>query len=132
MGPAPVREDEMTDCPAFDEWLAEIKNDAASPRVGMYLMHDGVVRGTSRAGKRVTGMDLSYDRERLRDIVSRVQARPGIVAVRAWVNQGRLAVGDDIMRALVAGDIRENVSAAFQELIRLIKTECVQEWEMIT
>jgi hypothetical protein len=30
----------------------------------------------------------------------------------------------------LAGDIRENVFGALQELVRLVKTECVKEWEI--
>jgi molybdopterin synthase catalytic subunit len=116
--------------PQFDNWLDEIKSGPDASRVGMYLMHNGVVRGTSRDGTPVTGMDLSYDAERLQTIVAEIEAKPGLVALRVWINRGRLAVGDDIMRALLAGDIRENVFAALQELVRLIKTECVTEWEI--
>jgi molybdopterin synthase catalytic subunit len=50
--------------------------------------------------------------------------------VRVWINEGRLTVGDDIMYALVAGDIRENVLSGLQELVRLIKTEVVREREI--
>ncbi|NLO28814.1 MAG: molybdenum cofactor biosynthesis protein MoaE [Actinobacteria bacterium] len=95
----------------------------------MYLCHNGVVRATARDGAVVTGMDLSYDAGRLREVLAEVAARPGIVATRAWVNEGRLVVGDDIMYALVAGDIRENVFPGLQELVRLIKTEVVSESE---
>ncbi|MBC7292755.1 MAG: molybdenum cofactor biosynthesis protein MoaE, partial [Thermoleophilia bacterium] len=76
-------------------------------------------------------MNLSYDRQRLEDVVSRIKAMPGVVAVRAWINEGRLKVGDDIMYALVAGDIRENVFGALQELVRLIKSEVVTEQEFL-
>ncbi len=116
--------------PQFETWLDEIKAGPESSRIGMYLMHNGVVRGTARDGTPVSGMDLSYDAERLRTIVAEIEARLGVVAVRVWVNQGRLAVGDDIMRVLLAGDIRENVFGALQELVRLVKTECVKEWEI--
>jgi molybdopterin synthase catalytic subunit len=116
--------------PPFETWLDEIKSGPDSARIGMYLMHNGVVRGTTRDGAPVTGMDLTYDAERLRTIVTQTEARPGVVAVRVWIGQGRLAVGDDIMRVLVAGDIRENVFSALQELVRLVKTECVKEWEI--
>lgn len=95
----------------------------------MYLAHNGVVRGTARDGSIVTGMNLSYDARRLSEVIAQVEARPGVVAVRVWVNEGRLAVGDDIMYVLVAGDIRDNVFAALQELVRLIKTEVVSEFE---
>jgi molybdopterin synthase catalytic subunit len=116
--------------PQFEAWLEEIKSGPESGRIGMYLMHNGVVRGTARDGTPVTGMDLSYDRPRLSTIVTEIERRPGVVAVKVWVNEGRLAVGDDIMRVLVAGDIRENVFGALQELVRLVKTECVKEWEI--
>jgi molybdopterin synthase catalytic subunit len=116
--------------PKFEDWLEEIKQGPESARIGMYLMHNGVVRGTTRDGTPVAGMDLSYDTDRLRGILREIEGRPGVVAVKVWVNEGRLAVGDDIMRVLIAGDIRENVFGALQEMVRLIKTECVKEWEI--
>lgn len=115
--------------PSLDSWLAEIKQGPDAGRVGMYLAHNGVVRATARDGSPVTGMNLTYDDARLQDVLTQVRAMPGVVAVRAWVNQGVLAVGDDIMLVLVGGDIRENVFAALQELVRLIKTEVVKELE---
>jgi molybdopterin synthase catalytic subunit len=96
----------------------------------MYLVHNGVVRGTARDGSPVSRMDLSYDRDRLVEVIEQVRARAGVVAVRVWVNEGMLEIGDDIMYALVAGDIRENVFGSLQELVRLIKTEVVKEWEI--
>jgi molybdopterin synthase catalytic subunit len=116
--------------PRFEAWLEEIKSGPENARVGMYLMHNGVVRGTARDGTPVAGMDLSYDRARLSTIIAETKARQGVVAVKAWVNEGHLKVGDDIMRVLVAGDIRENVFSALQELVRLVKTECVKEYEI--
>ena len=95
----------------------------------MYLIHNGVVRGTARDGSVVTGMELTYDHVHLQEVIDEVEAMPGIVAVRAWVNEGNLSVGDDIMLALVAGDIRENVFGGLQQLVRLIKTEVVKEFE---
>ncbi len=72
-------------------------------------MHNGVVRGTARDGSPVTGMDLSLRRRAVGRIKAEISARPGVIALRAWVNEGRLEVGDDIMRVLIGGDIRENV-----------------------
>ena len=115
----------------IDAWLDEVKRGPDSAKIGMYLVHNGVVRGAARDGTPVSGMDLSYDRARLEEVLSEVRARQGVVAVRAWVNEGRLAVGDDIMYALVAGDIRENVFSGLQELVRLIKTEVVTEFEIL-
>ena len=116
--------------PQFETWLDEIKSGPDSAGVGMYLMHNGVVRGTTRGGAPVSGMDRAYDRERLASIIDEIKARPGVVALKVWINDGHLAVGDDIMRVLVGGDIRENVFGALQEMVRLIKTECVKEREI--
>jgi len=117
--------------PTFEVWLDQIKSGPEAAGIGMYLMHNGVVRGTARDGTVVTGMELSYDGDRLRGIVDEIEARPGVIAVRIWINEGTLTVGDDIMRVLVAGDIRDNVFGALQELVRLVKTECVHEKELV-
>ena len=116
--------------PSLDGWLHELKAGADAAGVGMYLVHNGVVRGHSRAGETVGGMVLAVDRARLAGALEKAERRHGILAVRAWVNEGRLAVGDDIMRVLVAGDIRENVFAALQDLVREIKTTVVRETEL--
>jgi molybdopterin synthase catalytic subunit len=116
--------------PSLQTWLDEIKSGPDGARIGMYLVHNGVVRGTARDGSPVTGMDLSSDSGRLAEVIEQVEARQGVIAVRVWVNEGRLTIGDDIMYALVAGDIRENVFGGLQELVRLIKTEVVKEWEI--
>ena len=116
--------------PSLDGWLDELKAGAGAAGVGMYLVHNGVVRGHSRAGEVVGGMVLAVDRARLAGALETVGRREGILAVRAWVNEGRLAVGDDIMRVVVAGDIRENVFPALQDLVREIKTTVVRETEL--
>ena len=54
----------------------------------------------------------------------------GISIVRVWVNSGRLKVGDDIMYALVGGDIRPHVIAALEALVDRIKTDCITETEL--
>jgi len=122
----------MTDAarPSLDAWLAEVKRDPAAADVGMYLCHNGVVRSYSRDGRPVSGMELSVDRERLREAVAAAREMEGVSVVRAWVNEGRLAVGDDIMYVLVGGDIRDNVFAALQELVRSIKSGVVTELEL--
>jgi len=115
--------------PSLDAWLAEVKRDPAAADVGMYLCHNGVVRSYSRDGRPVSGMELSVDRTRLEEAVTAAREMEGISVVRAWVNEGHLAVGDDIMYVLVGGDIRDNVFAALQELVRSIKSGVVSELE---
>jgi molybdopterin synthase catalytic subunit len=116
---------------SVDDWVDEVKGRPGSEAIGMILAHQGVVRGTSRSGAPVRGMTLHCDRARLEQVLAQAGQAPGVFAVRAWVNEGDLGVGDDIMRVLVAGDIREHVFAALQDLISRIKTEVLIESELL-
>jgi molybdopterin synthase catalytic subunit len=116
--------------PSLDEWLAEAKREPGAPDTGMYLCHNGVVRSYSRDGRPVSSMDLAVDRERLAEILSTASLMEGVSVIRAWVNEGHLEVGDDIMYVLVGGDIRDNVIEALTALVRMIKTEVVTETEL--
>lgn len=116
--------------PSVEAWLKEVKESPEAAGIGMCLVHNGVVRGTARDGTPVAGIELSYDPQRLQEVLADTATMPGVAVVRAWINEGRLAVGDDIMFALVAGDIRKHVFAALQETVRRIKTDVVREKEI--
>jgi molybdopterin synthase catalytic subunit len=110
--------------------IDRVKRNSNPENLGIILVHSGVVRGSSRSGERVSEMELSFDRERLKDVVSEIEGRDGIEAVEVWINEGRLKVGDDIMVVVVAGRFRSNVLPAFEELISRIKKEVVVEKEI--
>ena len=107
-----------------------MKAQPGADAIGMILAHQGIVRGTSRSGEPVRGMMLRSDGERLEEVLAEAGTWPGVCAVRGWVNEGPLSVGDDVMRVLVAGDVRDNVFAALQRLVSLIKSEVVSESEL--
>jgi molybdopterin synthase catalytic subunit len=111
-------------------WIAEVKRTTDPRMLGMLLVHNGVVRATSRAGESVGGMVLSVNRDRVAELVEEAAALPGIGAVRAWINEGQLDVGDDIMYVLIAGDIRPRVIPALEQLVGGIKAEGVREEEL--
>ena len=113
----------------IEKWIAEVKESSDSGELGMILIHNGIVRATSKDGKRVTGMYLTYDRGKLNSLIDGFVKREGIVAVKAWINEGNLNVGDDIMCVLVAGRLRTYVLPTFEELISRIKNEVVSEEE---
>ena len=123
--------------PSMDAWLREAKAHPDAGRVGMYLTHNGVVRGTAKARVRlgaqdaqpVTGMTFSYDEAKMEAAVAETLAMDGIYYARAWLNEGELAVGEDIMFVLVGGDIRPHVIDALQFLVGKLKSECVTELE---
>ena len=113
----------------IDEWLKEIKKNSDPESLGMILVHNGIVRGTARDGKSVKSMKLYYKQETLDSCVNRLKQRQGITAIRTWINNGMLNVGDDIMYLLVAGRFRTDVLPVFQELLSTVKNEIVREEE---
>ena len=112
-----------------NEVIQRIKARPEAAGIGMILAHQGIVRGSSRAGEPVHGMHLKVDRRRFDQALVEALTWPGVVAADGWVNEGDLGVGDDIMKVVVAGDIRENVFGALQRLVGIIKKEVVTESE---
>lgn len=124
--------------PSADQWLREARSDTAAKECGMFLMHNGIVRESSRAKVRngdedapaVSGMFFDYDEQKMKAAVSHAREMPGIFYVRAWLNRGELKVGDDIMLVLIGGDIRPRVIDALNALVTELKSECVTEKEL--
>jgi molybdopterin synthase catalytic subunit len=114
----------------MDQWIKEIKKECPADMLGMILLHNGIVRATAKDGKKVQAMNLSYDKAKLEAAVREFKKRDGIADIKAWVNEGHLNIGDDIMNVCVAGRFRKDVLPVFQELITTIKTEIVREEEM--
>ena len=124
------------EAPSMDVWLREAKASAKADRCGMFLFHNGTVRASSKAEARngvktkpVTGMVFSYDEAKVGKAVEKALSLPGIYYVRAWLNSGELAVGDDIMLVLIGGDIRTHVVDALNILVGELKDNCVIEKE---
>lgn len=124
--------------PSMDEWMQEAKSHESAPKVGMYLFHNGVVRGTAKAmvrhgaedTKPVVGMQFSYDEEKLAEVIEATKQMEGVYYVKVWLNQGELKTGDDIMLVLIGGDIRSHVVDGLQYLVGRVKNECVVETEL--
>jgi molybdopterin synthase catalytic subunit len=113
-----------------DAWIKEIKQNYNPDEVGMILAHNGIVRGTSKTGAPVKGMILSYDKDLLESKMKEFKKREGIAEIKAWINEGELHVGDDIMFLLVAGRFRTDVLPVLQEFLTAVKSEVVREKEI--
>jgi len=110
--------------------ILDIRRHPDYRKVGMLLAHNGVVRATTRDGRSVRGLRLSVDHGRLQRILSEQRMRPGIVDIRVVIAEDRdLAVGEDVMLLVVAGDIRENVIAVLTDTLNLIKTTVTEKTE---
>jgi len=110
--------------------IEKIKNHPEYNRVGMILCHNGVVRGTSRDGRNVSGLKIMVDRERLNQVLEIHKNRPGIIEILVEIAEDRaLSVGDDVMYLIVAGDIRDNVIPVLNDTLNAIKATVTTKTE---
>lgn len=123
--------------PSSEEWLLEAKKSKDASMIGMYLVHNGVVRSTAKKEiyektepRKVVAMDFSCDQQKAEHFVEEILKENGVYYVKLWLADGRLNVGDDIMQVLVGADCRENCVNALQNLVKNIKTNCVKEKEL--
>ena len=115
----------------LEEMVTRIKAHPRIGEAGMILCHNGIVRGTSRGGERVSEIRVKARHEVLREIIAEIKSRPGIIEVLAELHEGTLKVGEDIMVVAIAGDMRENVFPALQDLIQQIKQQITEKEEVI-
>lgn len=104
--------------------IEKVKRHPEIHKAGMLLCHCGVVRATSRDGRKVKGLTVTVDQAGLQALIDEQRQRPGIVDIQVAVAADRyLSVGDDVMFLVVAGDVRENVIAVLQDTLEAIKTK---------
>lgn len=116
----------------LEQIVEEIKRRPGfEEQAGMILLHNGTVRAWSRHGHRkVEAVEVFANELKIGEICQEIGSRPGIFAVTAQANQGKLKPGDDLLYLAVAGDLRENVLAAFAELLERVKSEGVEKREI--
>lgn len=107
----------------FSDLVEKVKRHPDSSKIGMILCHTGLVRQTSRDGRRVSGLRITVDHGKLEKVIAENKHAPGIVDIRVEIAEDTdLAVGDEIMRLVVAGDIREHVIETLHKTLNAIKT----------
>ena len=112
------------------QMLETVKQHPEFDKAGMILCHNGVVRSTSRDGRKVTGLKVAVNHDKLERILAEQKKRPGIVEILAHISEGKaLSVGDDVMYLVVAGDFRENVISVLRDTLNTIKTEVTSKTE---
>ena len=113
--------------------IERIKNHPKYDNVGMILCHNGVVRGTSRNGRKVSGLKIAVDHAKLKKIVEENKKMPGIIEILVEIAEDKdLLVGEDVMFLVVAGDIRDNVIKSLNDTLNAIKTSVTQKTEYFT
>jgi len=110
--------------------IDKIKRNPEYDRVGMILCHNGVVRGTSRDGRKVSGLKIAVDHTKLMKIIDENKKRPGIVEILVEIAENKeLSIGEDVMLLVVAGDIRDNVIMTLNDTLNAIKTTVTKKTE---
>ena len=110
--------------------INNIKKHPDYHQAGMILCHNGVVRSTSRDGRKVSGLTISVDNEKLEQVIESNKQTPGIIEILVDINENRhLSVGDDVMFLVVAGDIRENVIQVLTDTLNAIKSTVTHKTE---
>lgn len=128
----------MKEKPSIEKWMAEAKSHESAAKCGMYLLHNGTVRVSPKAkvregidtDKEVKSLLFSFDKDLLDEIISDGYKLDGIYYIKAWLNEGELEAGEDIMYILVGGDIRPRVINGLDYIVGRIKNECVKETEI--
>ncbi len=115
--------------PSVDTLINEVIQKTGG-QIGMILTHVGVVRASSRNGTPVRGVRIRVNEDKLNEILAQARAQEGIFAVKAFVREGELKVGDKVMVLLVAGDFRENVFRTLRETLDQIKAQVTTKEEI--
>lgn len=114
----------------IDEMIREVKAHPDFGKAGMVLAHNGVVRESSRDGRGVVGLTVHVNRARLDELLAAYRSREGIVEILIKIEEETfLAVGDDVMAIVVAGDVRENVLATLEGFLNAVKAEVTSKTE---
>ncbi len=113
--------------------LNELKKEAGfKDKVGMVLIHNGIVRGISKSGKKVKKLKiLEVNYALLEKLKKRFECNPGIYKIIIDARQGEFYPGDDILWIIVAGDFRENVKRVLSEILDEIKLRGVKKQEIL-
>ncbi len=116
---------------SMDVLIERVKSHPHISKAGMILCHNGIVRESDRSGSRkVRALQVKVNREKIRDIVSWAKSQRGIIEVVVEALEGEFGVGEDLLYAVVAGDVREHVFHAMREVVERIKQEGVSKTEI--
>jgi molybdopterin synthase catalytic subunit len=115
----------------INKTIAQLKQEPGfAENVGMMLIHNGVVRGWSRADRApVSAVEVRVDQAKVDQLRREYEQKPGIFRVLIEACEGTLQPGDDLLFIIVAGALREDVKPVLAEVLDRVKAEAVSKSE---
>jgi molybdopterin synthase catalytic subunit len=112
--------------------IAELKKRPDfTEKVGMILIHNGVVRNWSRQDHtQVSGLETEVNHEHINLLRQEYLKKTGIYEIIIETESGSFQPGDDLLFIIVAGDLRENIKPVLSELLDRIKAEAITKKEI--
>lgn len=113
--------------------IAELKKQVGfTNKVGMVMVHNGVVRSWSRKeGQGVVALEVTPDLQKIEEIRQEFLVRPGVFDIVIEALAGRFVPGEDLLYIIVAGDVREHVKPVLAELLDRIKDGPIAKREIM-
>jgi len=112
---------------SIQDLLKSVKARPDFHKVGAVTLFIGVVRGETKSGKAVKGLELEAYEEKadavLGSICRELMKKEGIVDVQIHHFTGKFEPGEDLVYVLVAGGHRTNVFSVLQQAVERYKKE---------
>jgi len=107
--------------------LNSVKERSDFHKVGALTMFIGVVRGETKSGETVEGLELEAYKEKADEVLTNIcrelKTRKGIVDVQIHHFTGKFEAGEDLVYVLVAGGHRTSVFPVLEEAVERYKKE---------
>jgi len=107
--------------------LNSVKERADFHKVGALALFIGVVRGETKSGETVKGLELEAYKEKadevLMSICRELKTRKGIVDVQIHHLTGKFEAGEELVYVLVSGGHRTDVFLVLEEAVERYKKE---------
>jgi len=111
----------------LNDILRKVKSNPRISEVGAIACFIGVVRGVTKNGSPVEGLEIEAYEEKANETMARIceelSQRKGIVDVQIHHNIGSFNVGDELVYVVVAGGHREQVFPVLVEAVERYKKE---------
>jgi molybdopterin synthase catalytic subunit len=109
----------------LEEVIAAVRENSDFYKAGAIVSFVGVVRGVTKEGEEVLGLELEAYEEKaeevLLEIVREIESREGIVDARIFHAVGDFSVGEDLVYVVIAGGHREDLFPALKEAVESYK-----------